>query len=218
MMLPYTAEVLFSMMEQYNRAIWPAGPVALLLALGALVLTVRPAREADRIIGVLLAAAWIWVGAAHQLGPMATIDFAAPLYGGLWVLQGLLLAWSCVLRRRVAFRFRADAFGWTGVGLAAFALIGYPLVVRLMGYGWPALPLVGVAPNPTVVFTMGLLLLGDRAPVHLAALPLVWSAVAGVTAWLLALPVDFAVPLATVAGVGLLVLKNRRSARAGAGP
>lgn len=217
MMLPYTADVLFSVMEQYYRAVWPAGPVALLLALAGLGLTVRPVTGGDRIIGALLAAAWIWVGAAHQLGRMATIDFAAPLYGALWIVQGLLLAWVCVLRGRVAFRFRASVFGWAGAGLAAFGLAGYPLVVWLMGYGWPALPLAGTAPGPTAIFTIGLLLLGERVPIYLLVLPLIWSGIAGVTGWLLGLPIAYAVPLATVAGFVLLILKNRRTVRAATG-
>ena len=58
-MLPYTAEVYFTLFEQYNRAIWPAPLIAVALAWVAVVLAFRPAPGGDRLIGAILAAAWI---------------------------------------------------------------------------------------------------------------------------------------------------------------
>ena len=47
-LLPFTAEVFFSLLGQYNGAIWPAQIVAGLLGLGALFLACRPAGGSDR--------------------------------------------------------------------------------------------------------------------------------------------------------------------------
>ncbi len=212
MTLPYSMEVLFAILAQYNRALWPAPPLAALLALGVLALTLRPVRGGDRAVGGVLALFWIWVGAVYQLGTMAPIDFAAPLYGALWIAQGLLLAWTGVLRRRLAFRFAGGGAAWAGLGLALFALVGHPLIVVLMGYGWQAMPLVGLAPGPTAIFTMGLLLLtAGRVPRVLIVLPLLWAGVAAMTGWFLAFWLDFAVPLAVLAAIALLVWKSRRA-------
>ncbi len=41
-MLPSTTETLFSVLEQYNRAIWPAHVLAYGLGLAAVVLALRP--------------------------------------------------------------------------------------------------------------------------------------------------------------------------------
>ena len=49
-MLPFTADILFSSIAQYNRALWPLPPVALLLGLAAVLLTVRPVRDGNRLI------------------------------------------------------------------------------------------------------------------------------------------------------------------------
>ncbi len=210
-MLPYTAEVLYSVLEQYNRAIWPAQIVATGLGLAAVVSVLRPFPGSGRLIAAALAAAWAWIGVAYHLMHMAAIDFAAPALGVLFVIQGALLAWTGALRGRLAWRFRADAFGWTGIGLVVLAMAAYPLIAWLAGHGWPRAPMVGVAPCPTAIFTIGILLLVDgRTPLHLVAIPVLGALYCGATAWLLNLPEDLAVPLAGVGGLGLILWKNRR--------
>ncbi len=206
-MLPFTAEVLLSVLEQYNRAIWPAQIVATGLGLAAVVSVLRPFPGGGRLVGAALAAAWVWIGVAYYLTHMAAIDFTAPALGVLFVIQGALLAWTGALRGRLALGFRADAFGWTGIGLVVFAMAAYPL----MAHGWPRAPMVGVAPCPTVIFTIGMLLLvSGRTPLYLVAIPVLGALYCGATAWLLNLPEDLAVPLAGVGGLGLILWKNRR--------
>ncbi len=48
-MLPFTAEVLYSVLEQYNRAIWPAQIVAAGLGLAAVVSVLRPFPGSGRL-------------------------------------------------------------------------------------------------------------------------------------------------------------------------
>jgi hypothetical protein len=212
-MLPFTAEILFASMAQYNRALWPLPPVALLLGLGAVLLTVRPVRDGNRLIGGYLAAAWLWVGIVYHMVHFARLDFAAPLYGALFVLEGLLLLWS-VFRGRLAFRFHAGLVGWVGLALAMLA-VAWPLVDRLSGLTWQAERVVGLAPAPTTVLTLALLLLADRrAPPYLAIIPLLWALIAGATAWILWIPQDLALPVVGLGGFGLLFWKNRRYAAA----
>ena len=213
-MLPFTAEVLSSVLEQYNRAIWPAQIIATGLGLAAVVSTLRPFPGSGRLIGAALAAAWAWIGVVYYLMHMATIDFTAPALGVFFVIQGALLAWTGALRGRLAWRFRADAFGWTGIGLVVLAMAATPLIAWLAGHGWPRAPMVGVAPCPTAIFTIGMLLLVDgRTPLHLVAIPVLGSLYCGTVAWLLNLPEDLAVALAGVGGLGLILWKNRQSAK-----
>jgi Family of unknown function (DUF6064) len=208
-MLPFTAEILFSSFEQYNRAPWPLSVLAVALACAAILLTVRPVRNGGRVIGALLALAWIWIGIGYHFLHFAAIDFAAPLYGVFFVVQGLLLAWTGMLQGRLAFRFGGDLFGWCGLSLALAAAIGWPLADGL-GHGWPSVRVVGLAPAPTAAFTLGMLLLtAGRTPLHLAVIPLLWTLVAGATAWVLTIPQDLALPVAGVGGFALIFWKNR---------
>jgi hypothetical protein len=208
-MLPFTADILFSSFAQYNRALWPLPSLTLLLCLGAIVLTLRPVRWSGPTIGVLLAAAWLWTGIGYHVLHFARLNFAAPIYGAVFVVQGMLLVWA-VLRGRLAFRFHAGLSAWIGIALAIVA-VAWPLVDWLSGESWQAGRVAGLAPAPTVVLTFGLLLLAEgRAPLYLAIIPLLWSLVAGATAWILAIPQDLALPVMGVGAFGLLVWKNQR--------
>ena len=213
-MLPFTAEVFFSVFEQYNRAIWPAQIVAYGLGIVVVLLTLRPVPGGDRAIGVLLAAAWAWIGVVYHLGHFAAIDFIAPAFAAVFLIQALLFAWTGAIGGKIAFRFRADVFGWTGLGFMIYAMAVYPLIGWLAGHGWPRAPLFGVAPCPTTIFTMGVLLLTEgRTPLRLVLIPVLWSLVGGTAAWLLEVPEDFALPLVGLGGLGLILWKNRRRTR-----
>jgi hypothetical protein len=213
-MLPFTAEILFSSFEQYNRALWPAPILAVALALAIILVCLRPVRHGDRAIGTLLAAAWLWIGVGYFYLHFATIDFAAPVYGAFFVLQGLLLAWSVAARGGLHFRFRADLSGWYGLGLAIAAALAWPLADGLSGQGWRSARVAGLAPGATAAFTLGALLLtAGRVPLHLAAIPLLWTLVAGARAWLLVISQDLALPAAGLAAFGLILWKNRRLER-----
>jgi hypothetical protein len=64
---------------------------------------------------------------------------------------------------------RRGLAGWTGYLILAFALAGYPLLAPLQGRGWASSEVFGIASDPTVVATLGLLLL---ARCRLLLLPL----------------------------------------------
>jgi hypothetical protein len=200
--LPYDLEIFFSAMARWHAAWFPAPLVGVALAVAALVLTWRPLagrRTRDRLIGLILASFALWVGAVHQLRLMATFDFMAPLYGGVWLVQAAATVALVVARPRLHFR----ATG-AGLGLAALALVGYPLAVVAMGYGWPAAPLVGTAPDPTAVFTAALVATArGRARFALLVVPLAWAGVAALSAVLLGFALDGVVAAAILAAIAL---------------
>jgi hypothetical protein len=212
-MLSFTPETFFALFEQYNRAIWPAQFLAYGLGVIALLFVFRPFPQRDRLIGAILALAWLWIGIAYHYLHFTEINFIAPVFAALFVIQGLLFAWTLVLRGRVRFRFGPDVFGWTGLCLIVFAMVAYPLLGWLAGHVWPQSPAFGVTPCPTTIFTWGMLLLVQgRTPLHLTIIPLIWSLIGGSAAWLLAVPEDASLPLAAVIAFVLILWKNRQAA------
>ncbi len=209
-MLPFTSEVFFALFEDYNRAIWPAQLVAYALGILALVLVVRPSATGSRIIGACLALFWLWNGAVYHWIFFATINFAAPVFAALFGFQGVLFVWIVLLRGKVAFRFNATLSGWAGLAMAGFAIAGYPFAGWLAGHGWPQAAMFGVAPCPTVIFTLGIVLLAKpRAPTSLVIIPLLWSLIGGTAVWLLDAPEDLSLPMAGAVALALLVRKTR---------
>ena len=142
----------------------------------------------------------------------STYNFAAPLYRGLFVLQGILLAWHGAWRGRLALRRRRDVPGWTGAALVLLALVGYPLSDVLAGHPLEALRLPGLAPGPTALFTLGLLLQATTpAPLQLFVIPVAWSLIAGFSGWVLGIVADLLLPLAAVAALAAALWRRRHS-------
>ncbi len=210
-MLPFSPDVFFALFEHYNRAIWPAQIVAYLLGLAALALAWRPMGGAGRVIAAILALGWAWNGVVYHHLFFATINFWADGFAALFIVEAALLLWTGLVRGRLAFRAGNDAFAWTGIALAVFSMVVYPLIGWLLGHGWPRAPMFGVAPCPLTIFTMGLLLVDDRPPLHLVVIPVAWSLIGGTAAWFLGVAEDLALPVAGIGGLVLILLRRRRA-------
>ncbi len=62
----------------------------------------------------------------------------AYLFVVLFILEGIILAWTGLFRNSLTFRVRADLFGLVGGILIIYALIGYPLIANFTGRGLSA--------------------------------------------------------------------------------
>ena len=135
----------------------------------------------------------------------------APAYGWLFLGQALLLAWSGGLHGRIAARWDGGFAGWAGLTLIGCAIVGEPVLALISSRGLVAAQVVGLAPDPTAVFTLGLMLLAaGRAPVHLAAVPVLWTLIAGTTAWALGVTEGLLLPVLGLSSLLLLLWKSRQ--------
>ena len=77
---------------------------------------------------------------------------------------------------------RRGVAGWAGLALAATGIAAYPLLPPLFGRPWSAAELFGIAPDPTAIATLGLLLAGRaRLLAMLVPIPLAWCVLGGLT-------------------------------------
>ena len=159
-------------------------------------------RRVAAIALAVLSIFWLWNGIAYHLLHFLQINFAALGFAALFALQGVLFAGYAVGGRSI-FRFRTDAFGWSGLLLCLFALAAYPLLGWLAGHGWPRAGVFGVAPAPTTIFTFGMLLmLEGGAPLYLFAIPALWSLAGGSAAvFILRIPEDVSLLVAGISWV-----------------
>lgn len=207
-MLPYTAEVLDALLADYHAATRPARLLGWLLAALATALAWRGGIPGWRAASGLLGAAWLWTGVVfHQLH-FALLNFAAPAYAALFVLQGLLLLTAGALAARIRGAGTGACRG-AGITLAVIALLGLPLLALAGGAPVDAVPLAGTAPTPTALLTLGLLLLAARPPLYAFLLPALWGVIAGASGWILGMPREYPL-LAAVVLLPWLLWRGRR--------
>jgi hypothetical protein len=176
MFSPRTYSRLF---ELYNAEIWPLQIVAIVAGLAALFLIWRGVH--GRVVATALAAAWIFVAWAYHFERYATIGTGAPYYAAGFALQALLLAWCAVRRDGLRFDLQPAPVRWVGWALLAAGVVLYPLLAPLLGRPWTQVEIFGIAPDPTAVATIGVLLLAKGRIAFLLALPLFWCAITALT-------------------------------------
>lgn len=200
--MPFSRADFFAVFVQYNAAIWPAQVLACAAALLCLYLLMRRSPITDRVTLVVLAAMWAVNGIGYHGLFFSVINPAAYLFAAFFVAQAVCLAVFAVLGTEVNFAMRRDGRTAAGLLLIVFAIVLYPLWGMIAGHRFPAMPLLGTAPCPTTIFTIGLLLLGRWAVVRwLLPIPLLWSAIGGTAAFLLGVPQDLGLVAAGMTAV-----------------
>jgi Family of unknown function (DUF6064) len=200
--LLFSPRTYYRLFELYNRALWPAQILAIASGIGILLLLRRSTAMRSRLITAVLALCWLWVAWAFHFERYATINWTAVYVAAAFVVEALALLWVGVIRGRLIYALNQDLQGWTGLPLFLFALVVHPLVGVLAGREWSQAEIFGLAPDPTVVGTLGLLLLSrDRSRFALMLIPFLWSAITWATLQALAAPEAWGIALATVAAM-----------------
>lgn len=214
-MIPYSLEVFFAVLAEYNGAVWPVAAIAWVLGVASVVMAVRGSGGA---VAAVLVFAWAWTGAIYHLVFFTDIDFWSYGFGALFIVQSLLMAWAGLVRGQLCLRFHRCSAGWAGLILAVTGLVVTPVVGLMLDRELAEIAVFGVAPAPTVIVTLGLLLLAQPAsPWHLFILPTVWCVIGGAVAIELPIPEDLVL---IAAGVVALVARcwNRKGRPHGAPP
>lgn len=210
-LLMFSADTYSRLFEIVNRHSWPAPLLGALLAWAVLATAFvhKTPERAARLALALTALAWAAVAWLYFRDGFAGIHWL----GRWWMLAFLLqaLAWAA----------------WAAVSRPSFSAAGPRRALGLLLLGaaavWPAWPLVlarplwqaevsGVAPDPTVLMALGLLLVlrpTRRWAAGLMLVPLGWCVFSGATLWAMAQPQAPALPLAGAAAVSALLRWRR---------
>jgi Family of unknown function (DUF6064) len=210
--LLFSPRTYYRLFELYNTEVWPLQIVALALGVAIMLAILRGAPWSGRAIAIILAALWLFVAWAYLLERYDTINWAARYYALGFALQAGLLVLSGVIRNRLAFKPRGVP-AWIGLALLLYALAIHPLIAPLAGRPWTQAEIFGLAPDPTAIGTLGVLVAAARAPIRLAVLPLLWCAISALTLWTMESPEAPVVALTAVLAAAA-VTWNMRSASA----
>ena len=146
----------------------------------------RPARASAAArhglwIALILAALWAFVGWSFLWSRYAAINWAIAYVAPAFGLQALLLAIGGAARGGLAFD-RRDIAARLGLLIAVVGLVVYPLLPPLFGRPWTSAEVFGIAPDPTAIATLGVLLAASgRLVPLLLPIPLLWLLLSGLT-------------------------------------
>lgn len=208
--LLFSPRTYYRLFELYNREIWPAQILPLGLGVAILALLRHGGAGQGRAIAAILAGCWLWVACGFHFQRYSTINWAATYFAAGFAAEALLLIWTGVVRGRLLFRPAGHAVGRAGLCSFLFALVVQPLIGPLVGRDWVQAETFGVAPDPTVLATLGILLLAaNRTFWGLLLVPASWCAITGVTLWAMGSPDALVMPLAALLALVLAVWKTR---------
>lgn len=203
-MVQFAPRTYYRLFERYNAELWP-GQVAALALAALLAFLAFGRKQRGRIAALLLAAAWLFVALAFFHRRYAEIHLGAEAMAAGFALEGLILA-AGAIGGRLAFAPPATRRGAIGLALYLVAVLALPLVGPLLGRGWRSIELFALAPDPTALATLALVLALARPPRWpLAILPLAWILVSAAT--LSGLQATDALVLPGLALLGLLAIR-----------
>jgi hypothetical protein len=207
-LIPFSRETYFRLFERYNIGVWPAPIVGLAWGFISLFAVRRPEDWGRRAAVLMIAACWLWVGWAFQVGWYAPLSWTGIYFGIGFGLQGVLMA--AMIRRIRPVPSTAPSIAevpWdrrVALVILLFALLVQPLLGLFSGRPWYGLEVFGSAPDPTVLATLGMLLM-IRHPLRwlLSIIPLIWCLISGATLFVLSVPVWPVMPFAAAVYLGI---------------
>ena len=210
MKLPFTIEQFLQVFKHYNQSVFPLQIIFYLLALAIVFLAVKKIAASDTIINSIISFLWLWMGVVYHLLFFTAINQAAYLFGGIFIVQGILVLYYGLIRKKLTYQFNPDGSGLTGLALIIYALIIYPLLGYFAGHSYPASPTFGV-PCPTTIFTFGIFLWSSKKlPWVVLIIPFLWSILGFSAAFNLGIWEDTGLVLAGVLSTGVLLLRKNQ--------
>jgi hypothetical protein len=215
MELPFTFEEFLTVFETYNLSVFPMQVVFYLFAALAIFLSWRKRRWSDKGVAGILSIFWLWMGIVYHILLFATINTAAYIFGGLFIIQAGLFLWTGVYHNKLRFSLAHNIVGFAGMFLMIFALIIYPALSYSLRNVYPFSPTFGL-PCPTTIFTFGIFLLLDEKYTRvILIIPFLWSLIGLSAALALGIEEDISLLVSALLTIGLLMLKHRKNVRQG---
>lgn len=176
----FSEAIYYRQFELYNQAIWPLHIVAILFALSVLYALCKRPVWVGRIVASVLVVSWLWVAVAFLYSWFYQIHVVANWYAFGFILQAGLVCWFGFIKNRfnelVTSRLRINV----GSGLLFVAIFLYPFIAWMSGRSWLQFEMFALAPDPTVLATIAILVL-LKVPRGLYVIPALWILISVIT-------------------------------------
>jgi len=176
----FTPTAYYRQFELYNQAIWPLHILAISFVLLMLYALWKKPVWAGRLVALLLVVSWGWVAWAFLYQRFYQIHVVADGYAFGFVLQAGLITWYGVIRNRFTLLVSNPLRIKMASALLFVAFIFYPFIAFISGRSWMQFEMFALAPDPTVLATLAILLF-YKVPIVLYAIPLIWMLLSAMT-------------------------------------
>ena len=195
----FSARVYFRMFELHNAALWPLHILAFIFGAFLIAAAIKPTRLRIRSAYALLALAWLFIAWSFFLERYASINWAAVYVAPVFMLQAALLVYMAVRPEAPECAPLRNIRHGLATSTLVFSIIGYPLVAPVLGRSWNAAEVFAIAPDPTAIATLAILVIGRGMVTMLAAvIPLLWLIVTTLTLHTLGSPEFVLAPIAVL--------------------
>jgi Family of unknown function (DUF6064) len=209
---PFTIADFLAVFAAYNAEIWPFHLVAYGLGLVAVTAVFMPRPGLVRFAFAALAVLWAFTGIGYHLTFFARINPIAPMFAAFFVVQGGLFLASAIRPGDLRLQIGQDFPSIAGLVTITYALAIYPVLGMWAGHGLLAGPMFGVAPCPTTIFTIGVLLIARGTwVIWLSIIPFLWSLIGLAAAIQLGIPEDLAMPVAGALLAAVLLARRLKA-------
>jgi len=182
MNIPFTPEQFFEIFAKYNSAIFPVQILILLMGVACLLLIHSSKPYKNKLIVGFIGLLWLWIGIVYHLTFFTEINKAAFVFGGLFIIQGILFFSNAFKGNGLTFAFNPSINDYIGYFFIIFGLIIYPVIGYFTNASAAHTISLGL-PCPSTIFTFGLLMLaGSKIPRYLLIIPLLWALVGSTAA------------------------------------
>lgn len=183
--IPFTVDIYLRLLERLNENFWPLQILTLALGIAALWLA---ARHHSRLLCLLLAPIWTFVGYGFFIQHYAELNWAGGDIGYFFFAQSFLLllvafsgagANKSPVKQHILTTLPV-VIGWA---IVLAGLIALPMLSVMIGHTWTQAEIFGIHADPTVITTLGLVLIlfnGWRLWL-LSLIPALWLLISALT-------------------------------------
>lgn len=172
---PFSVDQFFSVFENYNTQIFPAQILVIVLGFISLGLIHSKITVKGKLIGAYLGVLWLWIGVVYHIVFFTEINKAALLFGGLFILQSILMLVKTFSTNGFEISFSSKKLDIIAYFFILFGLIIYPIISYALEGSLVKIIAIGL-PCPSTIFTFGVFILCRKnLPKYLLIIPTLWS-------------------------------------------
>lgn len=206
--MPFTTEQFFMIFEDYNKTVFPLPWIFLFLGIIAIYAVLSKKSGKNNFVGSILAVIWIWIGIVYHIIFFSSINPAAYIFGGLFIIQGIFFYIETFVRRNLVFNYMGTAKSNLALFFIVFGMIIYPVIsfylegsmLKVISFGLPC---------PSVIVAYGFLMLTDKKfSKYLLIIPSFWALIGTAAAVNFGVYQDYVMILAAIVA-NIYLIRNR---------